>query len=288
MRSIKEIFVIGHGPSSSHTMGPANACKYVLSNYKDIAKIEVTLYGSLARTGKGHFTDYIIKQKLKNYPCEIIFDNQTRTKHPNTMVFKITDSEGKEHTEKILSIGGGTIIAKDNYNDIGKEIFPHESMTEILKYCEENSLSLKDYVMKFEDSDIRSYLYNCFEHIQKCIEKGRSREGILPGKLNVHRKSKTMFETARNGNIEDFMMASAFAVAEENASASEVVIAPTCGSAGVFGGITGYLTFNNYSKDQIIDAFLVSGLVGIICKTNGSVSGAEAAARNLPPVVIVT
>ena len=276
MRSIKEIFVIGHGPSSSHTMAPAKACDYVLSNYKDISKIEVTLYGSLARTSKGHLTDYIIDLKLKDIPHEIFLDYETKTKHPNTMLFKVTDSNGNEHIEKILSIGGGTIITKDNYNDVGKEIYQHKSLKEILDYCATKNMSLKDYVLEHEDDDIKDYISKCVDAINKSIENGRNKDGFLPGNLNVHRKAQSMFKNAKNDNPYHIMMASAFAVAEENASGSEIVISPTCGSAGVFGGIIGYFNSLKLDKESIVDALLVSGLLGIICKTNATVSGAEA------------
>ena len=276
MRSIKEIFVIGHGPSSSHTMAPAKACDYVLSNYKDISRIEVTLYGSLASTSKGHLTDYIINLKLKDIPHKIILDFDTKTKHPNTMLFNVIDSHGNSHIEKILSIGGGTIVTRDNYNDVGKEIYPHKSFKEILDYCAEKNMSLKDYVLSYEDDDIRAYISNCIDAINKSIENGRNKDGLLPGNLNVHRKAKSMFKNVKNNDQDQLMMASAFAVAEENASGSEIVISPTCGSAGVFGGIIGYFNSLNLDKESIIDALLVSGLLGIICKTNATVSGAEA------------
>jgi len=257
-------------------MAPAKACDYVLENYKDIAKIEVTLYGSLAMTGKGHLTDYIIDLKLKNIPHKISFDYETKTRHPNTMIFKIIDSQNNEHLEKILSIGGGTITTKDNYNDIGKEIYPHKSLKEILEYCSQKSISLKDYVLEHEGKDIKNYLSNCIDHIRTAIENGKNSTGLLPGKLKVHRKAKTMFEKAEKNNINELMMASAFAVAEENASGSEIVISPTCGSAGVFGGVIGFFDAINLDRSKAIDSLLVAGLLGILCKTNASVSGAEA------------
>ena len=116
MRSIKEIFVIGYGPSSSHTMGPANACEYILKEYKDIKSIKVTLFGSLALTGKGHLTDYIIDLKLKNIKHKIVFDSNNKTSHPNTMEFEVNTKEGT-FNETIVSIGGGTIVTKKNFND---------------------------------------------------------------------------------------------------------------------------------------------------------------------------
>ena len=154
LRSIKEIFVIGHGPSSSHTMGPFNAAKYILDKYssKGIKEIEVTLYGSLALTGKGHLTDYIISTAFKDIKHNIIFDNKTKKKHPNTMIFKITLNDEKIAKEEIVSIGGGSIVSKDN--DISlKEIYPHQHMKEIVKYCEEKNITLFEYVKEFDKAN---------------------------------------------------------------------------------------------------------------------------------------
>ena len=275
MRSIKEIFVIGHGPSSSHTMGPANACDYILNEYKDIKSIRVVLYGSLALTGRGHLTDYIIGLKLKDIKHKIVFDTKTETQHPNTMDFEVTTSEGTTK-ETIISIGGGTIVTKHNYNNHTHEIYPQNSLKEILHFCDKTGISLKDYVKKHEDEDIYEYLKQVKDQILSSIDSGLSKEGYLPGPLKVQRKAKTMMANLQNDDPAEIMAISAFAVAEENASGSEIVISPTCGSAGVFGGIIGYFNSLKLDKESIVDALLVSGLLGIICKTNATVSGAEA------------
>lgn len=275
MRSIKEIFVIGYGPSSSHTMGPAKACDYILENYKNIKSVELTLFGSLALTGKGHLTDYIVNLKLKNIEHKVVFDTKTKTKHPNTMGFKVTTDNGT-FTEKIVSIGGGTIVTKHNYVDIDKDIYPHKTLKEILEYCSNSSLSLKDYVKKYEDSSIFDYLKACKDQILTAIDSGLTKDGYLPGPLKVKRKAKEMLANLQNDDPAEIMAISAFAVAEENASGSKIVIAPTCGSAGVFGGIMGYFRKKNYSEEQMIDALMVAGLIGILAKTNACVSGAEA------------
>ncbi|MBO7614898.1 MAG: L-serine ammonia-lyase, iron-sulfur-dependent, subunit alpha [Bacilli bacterium] len=275
MRSIKEIFVIGYGPSSSHTMGPANACEYILKEYKDIKSITVTLFGSLALTGKGHLTDYIIDLKFKDIKHKVLFDSKTETKHPNTMEFEVTTDEGT-YKETIVSIGGGTIVTKHNYDEIGKEVYPHRSLKEILAFCDKNNLSLKDYVKKYEEADIYQYLKACKDQIISAIDSGLAKEGTLPGPLKVQRKAKEMMANLQNDDPAEIMAISAFAVAEENASGNIIVIAPTCGSAGVFGGILGYFRKKGYSEDAIIDSLMVAGLIGILAKTNACVSGAEA------------
>lgn len=275
MRSIKEIFVIGHGPSSSHTMGPANACDYILKQYSDIKSIRVVLYGSLALTGKGHLTDYIIGLKLKDIKHRIVFDTKTETPHPNTMEFEVTTSEGTTK-ETIISIGGGTIITKHNYKDHDHEVYPQNSLKEILHFCEKMGISLKDYVKKHEDEDLYNYLKQCKNQILSSIDSGLSKDGYLPGPLKVQRKAKEMMANLQNDDPAEIMAISAFAVAEENASGNIIVIAPTCGSAGVFGGILGYFRKKGYSEKEIIESLMVAGLIGMLAKTNASISGAEA------------
>lgn len=280
LRSIKEIFIVGHGPSSSHTMGPHFACDYILNKYKEINHIKVTLYGSLALTGKGHLTDYIIDLSLKNYPHEIIFDKETVTEHPNTMTFEIDTPEGVK-VEDVISIGGGSIITSDNLKKTKKkEIYPHQYMTDIMNYCIKEDISLYDYVVAHEDKDIYPYFENVLKVIDEAVDRGLNTTGYLPGKLKVRRKAKEMYESMEKSTlgVNDVAMNVAvhsFAVAEENASGGVIVTAPTCGSAGVIPGCIQYLRMKHVSDENIIKGLMVAGLFGIICKMNASVSGAE-------------
>lgn len=280
LRSIKEIFIVGHGPSSSHTMGPHFACDYILNKYKEINHIKVTLYGSLALTGKGHLTDYIIDLSLKNYPHEIIFDKETVTEHPNTMTFEIDTPEGVK-VEDVISIGGGSIITSDNLKKTKKkEIYPHQYMTDIMNYCIKEDISLYDYVLAHEDKDIYSYFKNVLKVIDEAVDRGLNATGYLPGKLKVRRKAKEMYQSMEKSTlgVNDVAMNVAvhsFAVAEENASGGVIVTAPTCGSAGVIPGCIQYLRMKHVSDENIIKGLMVAGLFGIICKMNASVSGAE-------------
>ena len=275
MRSIREIYVIGNGPSSSHTMGPAKACDYILKEYKDILFVDITLYESLALTGKGHLTDYIVDLKLKNIPHKVIFDTTTKTQHPNTMDFTIVTKNGT-FIEKIVSIGGGTIVTKHNYEEIDKDVYPHTSLKEILSYCKENDLSLVDYVKNHEDKSIVNYIKECKNQILASIDEGLTKDGYLPGPLKVKRKAKDMLANLKHDDPSEIMAVSAFAVSEENASGGKIVIAPTCGSSGVFGGVLGYFRKKEYSDEEIVNSLLVGGLIGILAKTNASISGAEA------------
>ena len=229
-RSIKEIFVVGHGPSSSHTMGPYFATQYIINKYKEkgIKKITVTLYGSLALTGKGHLTDEILMLGLRDYRHDVCFDYTSKKKHPNTMTFEIETEKGK-FKEDVLSIGGGSIVTKDNVKELKKsEIYPHSNMKEIVDYCNSNFISLYDYVARFEDPDIQGYFENVLRVMDEAVERGLLAEGLLPGKLHVRRKAKSMYEEMINTmhSINDVTMnvaIHAFAVAEENASGGIIV-----------------------------------------------------------------
>ena len=282
-RSIKEIFVIGHGPSSSHTMGPYFAVQYIVNKYKDkgINKITVTLYGSLALTGKGHLTDEILFLGLKDYVHEVKFDNKTKKDHPNTMEFVIDTNEGK-FEETVLSIGGGSIVTKDNVDTYkASEVYPHKNMSEIIEYCNNNFISLYDYIVRFEKEDLQEYFEKVLHVMDEAVERGLLAEGFLPGNLKVRRKAKAMYEEMINTvhGINDVTMnvaIHAFAVAEENASGGIIVTAPTCGSAGVIPGCVQYLRMKGVSDFNIVRGLMVAGLFGIVCKTNASVSGAEA------------
>ena len=280
LRSIKEIFITGHGPSSSHTMGPYFACQYILKKYKDIKSIEVTLYGSLALTGKGHLTDFIIDKALKDVNHHIIFDKKIKTKHPNTMKFKVSTKDG-EHVENVISIGGGSIVTVDNINEIeAKCIYPHTHMTDIMKYCQTNDISFYDYVIKYEGKDIYNYFKDVLKVMDEAYQRGLIAEGTLPGKLHVKRKAKAMYDAMEETEKSEDDVAmnvaiASFAVAEENAAGGIIVTAPTCGSAGVIPGCIKYLRMKGVSDDNIIKGLAVAGLFGIVCKINASVSGAE-------------
>ena len=281
MRSIKEIFVIGHGPSSSHTMGPAFACDYILKKYaNNIKEINVTLFGSLALTGKGHLTDWIINQKFNGIKHRILFDYYTHTIHPNTMSFVIKGKDDSFNEEQIISVGGSTIVTNGQVVGDFPDTYPHQKLMEIVKYCKENDISLVDYVKKFEGEKIISYLESVYDAMEASRANGISKTGELPGDLHVQRKARQMYlnmRASRDGkkNVLMNVAISSFAVAEENASGGIIVLAPTCGSAGVLPGAITYLKMQNYSRKDIVEGLCVAGLIGIIVKTNASVSGAE-------------
>lgn len=281
MNSIKDIYVIGNGPSSSHTMGPSFAVGYILNKYSNIKFAKVYLYESLALTGKGHLTDFIIKKRFdeSNISNEIVFDLKTAVDHPNTMKFVLTLSDDSVVEEIILSVGGGTIVTGDSNEESVNHIYKERNLAEILEFCSENGISLYEYVIKHEGDELKNYLANVLSTMDDAILRGRSTEGVLPGSLKVKRKAKDMFIKTQSisddfNKIELLVSVSSFAVSEENASGGVVVTAPTCGSSGVIPGVITYLRLKGYDNDKIIEGLAVAGLIGKIIKENASVSGA--------------
>lgn len=280
MQSIKEVFYIGHGPSSSHTIGPSNAVRYILNHYPDAEFIKVTLCGSLASTGKGHLTDYIIDKYLKEVKHRIIFDTHKKVKHPNTMYVEITLPNGEIKKDTIVSIGGGAITINDKKNEDGIDLYPHHTLSEIMSYCREYGYSLWEYVLFHEGEEILSYFDNIYKAMKESVQNGINADGVLPGELKVKRKAKVMYENMikehKEDDIQTNVAIASFAASEENAAGGVIVVAPTCGSAGVIPGVVKYLEMKKVPYEDIRKGFLVAGLIGLLAKTNASISGAEA------------
>ena len=280
MRSIREVFYVGYGPSSSHTIGPYNATKYILEKYPNIKDIKVTLFGSLASTGRGHLTDYIIKKALKDIPTTVSFNSRKIVRHPNTMLFEINLLDGSKKKEVIVSVGGGVIRIAGQKKQEGQELYPHETLWDIIGYCQTYGYSLDEYVLYHEGEEILPYLDNIYQTIKSAIEHGINSDGELPGELHVKRKAKTMYENMLKEHKEDDIQVNvaiaSFAASEENAAGGLIVVAPTCGSAGVIPGVVKYLEMKNVPYEDIRKGFLVAGLIGLLAKNNASISGAEA------------
>ena len=280
MQSIREVFYIGHGPSSSHTIGPYNAAKYIVDKYPHVKEINVTLYGSLASTGKGHLTDYIIDMVLKDVVHSIFFNYKKKMKHPNTMVFEITLLNDKKVKEVIESIGGGAIRTKDDKKSTQIDVYPHQSLKEILEVCNQRKEKLEDYIIRREGTMILNYIDELIKTIKAAISRGIKAEGDLPGDLHVKRKARMMYEKMvkerKENDISTNVAIASFAVSEENAAGGVIVVAPTCGSAGVIPGVYKYLEMKKVPLERIKRGFLVAGLIGLLAKTNASISGAEA------------
>lgn len=288
MESLFQLYKIGHGPSSSHTMGPEAASKYVLNKHPNFKKAIVTLYGSLALTGKGHLTDYIVLETLKGKDVEIKFDYYSETKHPNTLKFEIFDeADSLVDTIIVYSIGGGSIeIEGVKTQDTVEKVYPFKNFTEIKNYCISHNLTLAEFVYKFDSNGIKDYLLKISKVMEQAIITGLNKTGELPGGLHVLRKAKQLFssKTGREkANIEEIRTVSsyAFAVSEENASGGLIVTAPTCGASGVLPAVLAYEKLTkNLSDEEIVDALAVAGIIGNILKTNASISGAFAGCQS--------
>lgn len=283
MRSIKEICVVGSGPSSSHTMGPSNACEYILNKYKNIDQIIVVLYGSLAKTGKGHLTDYIINKRLECIKHKIFFNPNRNLSHPNTMEIYTITIPYYLHKDRFISIGGGSLIINDDSSSLPKEVYPEHNMDEILLYCQKKNISLLDYVKLYEP-DAKEYYTSIVRKMKDIVSKGLlEKEIYMPGDYKLERKAPRIYQKYcslkdddPSKNLDSYLFIAAMAASEENACGHEVVCSPTCGSSGVLPGIVSYLEKLGYKEDKIVDAMMVGALIGIVCKQNGSISGAEA------------
>ncbi len=284
MQSIREIYRIGRGPSSSHTMGPERACLYMLGKYPDATAFEVTLYGSLAKTGAGHRTDYVIRQTFGSLPCQIRKDEEKRDlPHPNTMTVEALRDGSLLGSVTFLSVGGGDIrILGKPAAQNGPEVYAESTFSAIRAVCEREGISLVDYIFRCEDDGLRACLNGVWEQMTATIRAGIGRDGVLPGGLNVRRRAKELWEAGwrERNNIkkESFLIAAyAYAACEENAAGERMVTAPTCGASGVLPAVLYYeQELFGCGREEIANALAVAGLIGQLIKTNASVSGADA------------
>lgn len=281
MESIKELYRIGHGPSSSHTMGPRFAAERFEAETTDADSYQVTLYGSLAATGKGHLTDATIIETLQPKKISIHWQpNIVLPFHTNGIKFEAFDKDGKLTKDWIVySVGGGKIV-DENSTEVEKQLYEHNSMVDILKYVEKNGLDYWEYVKKREESDLWDYLIEVWKAMKNSIEEGLLADGVLPGELNLRRKASDYLVKAKSLRASlqsrSLIMAYAMAVSEQNASGGVVVTAPTCGSAGVLPAVLYHSQKNHEMSDKaIIKALATAGLFGNIIKKNASISGAE-------------
>lgn len=279
MQSIKELYKVGKGPSSSHTLAPERACKLILETKGACDHYKVSLYGSLSLTGKGHRTDAVIKDTLVN-PCEVSFELEWDESFPNGFYLDgyNKDDELVYHFT-VFSLGGGSIQIKEMPVDYNKEIYLEKNFNEIKNYCDQNELNLWQYVLSYED-DIEEYLRKCLRAMLQCVERGLNREGMLPGPLKVSRSAASLYaEALASQDAKDKkdlqLMAYAYGANEENASNSTVVTAPTLGACGVMASLMYYLYRDMHMPEsKLIRALAVGGIFGNLIKQNASISGA--------------
>jgi len=283
MQSLKELYKIGNGPSSSHTMGPKKATEMFRDRNKDATKFKVILYGSLALTGKGHLTDYIIQKALEGYELEIVFDTETECNvHPNTFDILAFKNEELIDTWRVYSTGGGTFRVEGQDSISVPNIYSHKNFDEIKIYCKENNLDLFDYVCDVEGKEeIIKYLNKVWIAMKESIEYGLNQTGTIPGRLKIARRAKEIYEMRLDSETDSIrqvrlLSSYAHAVSETNASGGVIVTAPTCGASGVLPAVLYYMKERyNIDKEKIIKALAIAGLIGNIVKTNASISGAE-------------
>lgn len=283
MKSIRDVFKIGKGPSSSHTMGPERAAKLFLKRNPEASYFRVILYASLSKTGSGHGTDRVLYEVLGRDRTEVIFSDSTEpVPHPNTLdFFAYNEKDEQIATMRVLSIGGGDIEIEGETTKSIEETYPENSFAEITQFCKWRYISLPEYVELNEGPEIWDFLAEIWETMKAAIDRGIRTSGILPGGLQLQRKAKTMYQNIvpneRPQLMELRMICSfAYAVAEENADNGVIVTAPTCGSAGVLPSVLRYMQLTHDLPDEkILEALAVAGLFGALVKQNASVSGAE-------------
>ena len=283
MKTLKELYRIGIGPSSSHTMGPRKAAEMFLGKHPEAASFEVTLYGSLAATGKGHMTDVAILDTLTPHaPVDLKWAPEIFLPfHPNGMHFKSKDETGKVTDEwTVYSVGGGALAEEGVPKIDSQHIYQMSTMSEILGWCERTGKSYWEYVQECEESDIWDYLSEVWKVMREAVERGLEEEGVLPGPLNLRRKAATYYIKAKgykdNLRSRGLVFSYALAVSEENASGGKIVTAPTCGSCGVVPAVLYHLAKSrDFSEMRVLRALATAGLIGNIVKHNATISGAE-------------
>ena len=284
MKSIREIYKIGKGPSSSHTMGPERAAQYFKKNHPDADGFRVILYGSLSKTGVGHGTDRVLREVLSPLPTEIVFSAEElpASAHPNTMDF-IALKDGKEVDKvRLESIGGGDIRIPGRKDTQSEEVYIEHSFAEIADFCKWRYIhTLSEYVELNEGPEIWDFLMEVWQTMKRAIDEGLSKTGVLPGGLNVQRKAKYLYEQDPQVDepaLKEFQMiaAYAYAVAEQNADNGTVVTAPTCGACGVVPAVLKYAQVTKgFTDEEICRGLATAGVIGNLTKTNASISGAE-------------
>lgn len=280
MQTIREIYRIGHGPSSSHTMGPRHAAELFLERHPNAAKYQAHLYGSLSATGKGHLTDAAIIDVIPS--VEIVWHDEFLPFHPNGLRFLAWDDKDQLLEEwTVYSVGGGAL--SEGQNDKPQEspnIYPLTTLTQITEYCEQMGWDYWEYVEHYEGKEIWDYLREVWQVMRESIERGLDHEGVLPGELHLRRKAASYYIKVAgykdNLRTRGLVFSYALAVSEENASGGKIVTAPTCGSSGVLPAVL-YHTWRsrNFSETRILHALATAGLFGNVVKYNASISGAE-------------
>ena len=282
MESLTELYKIGRGPSSSHTIGPEKACIVFKNKNENADRFKAILFGSLAKTGKGHGTDNVIKKTFSPYECSIEFNYiKSDIPHPNTMELIAYKNNSELDKAKVFSIGGGSIAFENDIVKNPEKIYHLDKFSDIADYCEKKSIRIWEYAVETEGEDFSKYMQNIWEVMKVSVKNGLADSGTLPGGLDVQKKAKSLFNSQHIDETSEtrenrMVCAYAYAVGEQNASGEKIVTAPTCGAAGIVPAVLYYQQQkNNYSDEKIVRALMTAGIIGNLIKTNASISGAE-------------
>ncbi|MBQ3246116.1 MAG: L-serine ammonia-lyase [Bacteroidales bacterium] len=286
MKSIKDIYKIGKGPSSSHTMGPFKSVRHYVNHHTEAKELHVTLYGSLAATGKGHLTDWACEDAFRDGKVHIEWEpKENLPMHPNGMKVSVCNADGSlDDTWTYYSIGGGDIVCIECplETEGSSEVYELTTLSDIMDWCNANGKSYWEYVEENEgrNSGVWEHLEKVWKTMRDAVERGIDQEGALPGPLNMRRKASSYFIRAEGYSdvlrTRGLIFAYALAVSEENACGGTIVTAPTCGSCGVLPSVLFHMQkFYNFSNQRILRALATAGIVGTVVKHNASVSGAE-------------
>ena len=314
--SVFDIFKIGIGPSSSHTVGPMKAARTFANNLQggDVANIHVTLFGSLAWTGKGHGTDAAILLGLAGYKPETIDPDKVEDilarvreenrvhidfnyerelgRHTNGMSFVALDADGNTLLEEEwYSLGGGFVARGDEPEmsvDRVDPPFKYKTSESLLGLAAENNLTIAELLRENEATwcdalEVDAKIDSIWNAMNACIERGMRTEGVLPGKMAVLRRAAKLSKRLRNRgepqplDAIEWVNVFAIAVNEENAAGGRVVTSPTNGAAGIIPAVLRfYVEFVPQADQAGIRRFLLTaGAIGILYKVNASISGAE-------------
>ena len=283
MRSIRDIYKIGKGPSSSHTMGPERAARIFKQEHPDAEKYRVVLFDSLAKTGVGHGTDRVLREVLSPVPTEIVFETKDpgNLRHPNTLDFYAVEHGEESAPMRVQSVGGGDIVIEGRASTVDEDVYHENSLAEIVQFCKWRKIRLWEYVEMTEGQEIWTFLAGVWKTMRWAIADGLHAEGVLPGGLHLERKAKLLYQQAERNQLAQvretrIICAYAFAVSEQNADNGTIVTAPTCGSCGVVPSVLRYMQEQHgFSDEKILHALAVAGLIGNLIKHNASISGAE-------------
>ncbi len=287
MQSLRELYKAGRGPSSSHTMGPERACVIAKERFSQADMFKVTLYGSLALTGKGHGTDKVIADTLAPVKCEVIFDKISPCPvHPNTMDIVAYRNGGETGKLRVYSVGGGSIRIEgeptapvNRFADEG--VYPLNTFDEIAAYCKSKNIRIWQYAEECEGEELFDYLSEIWEQMKNSVHEGLTTSGVLPGCLGTQRRAQYLYnqrhiDESAQTKENRLVCSYAFAVSEQNASGGIIVTAPTCGSCGVVPSVLKYMQDSRgFSDREIVKALATGGIIGNIIKKNASISGAE-------------